>query len=250
MKKTVICLLIAVFIICGVSQVFAVSTDEYSIDLPAEYVKGAENSYTKADGTNVDIQIEPFSGSSKGAFSNEFLDEFEKTVGEQVVIGIKDEVRAEVKKQYGSSMTDEMIEQYLNKIKFDGVEKREITTATKNNYKCAHVLSKYTIVDAPYYTDQYLFISNNKAYTLTAAIYKQSDIESQEIKDIINSFTLANYKDPEAKSNTIVKDAIKGACIGAGIAALTAIVGAVAKKKAKQNNAEEKTETNQNNENK
>ena len=242
MKKIIISLLMVVLAICIASKDFAVSTDEYSIDIPSTYTKVVENSFTKEDGTNINVQIRSFTGSSQGAFSEEFLNEFEKTVGDQVVAGIKEEVKTELKNQYGDSMKDEMIEQYLNKIKFDGVQKKEITTATKNNYKCAHVLSKYTIVDTSYYTDQYLFISNGKAYTLTAALYKESDIEAPEIKEIINSFTIVNYKDPESKSNPIINGVIKGACAGAAIALLGSITSAIVKKRSKSNNTEEKNQ--------
>lgn len=199
MKKIIYSFLIFIFIFSLVGNINAYSTSKYSIDIPYTYRKATEGSYTKENGNNVNVQVVPFSGSSSNAFTEEKLNSLVKNMTSQVD-NIKDEMKKTIKERYGEYLSDSEIDQYVKSVKFNGIDKKEITTATKNNYKCYHIIVSYSVGDSNIYAEQYTFMSNNNVYTLTASVGEKSDLQSSEIRNIINSFTIVNYKDPEKSS--------------------------------------------------
>ena len=199
MKKKIFSFLIFIFIFSLVGSVNAYSTNKYSIDIPSTYREATEGSFTKENGDNVNVQVVPFSGSSVNAFTEEGLNSLTKNINSEMD-NYRTEMKEIIKEMYGEYLSDSEINEYVKSFKCDSIDMKEITTATKNNYKCYHIIASYSVGDYKFYVEQYSFISNKNIYTLTASVGEKSDLQSLETKNIINSFTIANYKDPEKSS--------------------------------------------------
>ena len=217
MKKIICSFLLFIFIFNIVGSVNAYSTSQYSIDIPYTYRKATEGSFTKENGNNVNVQVVPFSGSSSNAFTEEGLNRLTKNINSEID-NVRTEMKKTIKERYGEYLSDNEIDEYVKSFKCDSIDKKEITTATKNNYKCYHIIASYSAGDYKYYAEQYSFISNNNVYTLTASVGEKSDLQSLEVRNIINSFTISNYKDPEKSS--FFSDKLLSKMIAAGIVAL------------------------------
>ena len=203
MRKRIVCFFIMVLIVFGFCETLAYSTSDYSIDIPSSYKKADGASFTSEDGTSIKIEELPFSGSSKGAFSEEFLDGIVKGLYSGVE-STKEEMKKNIKEAYGDYLTDSQINEYVKSFKCDSIDKKEVTVATKNQYKCHHVIASFSTVNYSYFIEQYAFISNNKAYTLIIGASEKNKFQSDEVKNIINSFTITNYKDPEKEFSSIL----------------------------------------------
>ena len=199
MKKIVYSFLLLIFSLSVIGSVNAYSTSEYTIDIPSTYRKATEGSFTKENGNNVNIQIAPFSKSSKKTFTEEEFNNLTKNIYSEID-QIREDMKKNIQKRYGEYLSESEINEYVKSFKCNSIDKKEITTATKNNYKCYHIITNCSAGDYNYYAEQYSFISNNKVYTLTVSVEEKSDLQSSEIKNIVNSFTINNYKDPEKAS--------------------------------------------------
>lgn len=217
MKKIFCSFLLFIFIFNLVGNINAYSTSQYSIDIPSTYRKATESSFTKENGNNVNIQVVPFTGSSSNAFTEEGLNRLTKNINSEID-NVRTEMKKTIKERYGEYLSDSEIDEYVKSFKCESIDKKEITTATQNDYKCYHIIASYSAGDYKYYTEQYSFISNNNIYTLTASVGEKSDLQSSEIRNIINSFTISNYKDPEKSS--FFSDKLLSKMITAGIVAL------------------------------
>jgi hypothetical protein len=84
------------------------------------------------------------------------------------------------------------------------------------------------------------FVSNNNIYALTASVSNKSNLQSEYIKNAINSFTIYNYKDPESNYNNsgstsfISDETLAKIIVGAVFVLGGAILGAVSRKKAQK----------------
>lgn len=199
MKKVICSFLLFIFILNLVGNVNAYSTSQYSIDIPSTYTKVTEGSFTKENGNNINIQVVPFSGSSSNAFTEEELNQLTKNINSEID-NLKTEMKKTIKERYGKYLSDSEINEYVKSFKCDSIDKKEIIKATKNNYKCYHIIARCSVGDYKYYVEQYSFISNNNVYVLTASVGEKGDLQSSEVKNIINSFTISNYKNPEKSS--------------------------------------------------
>lgn len=217
MKKIFCVFLLFIFIFSLVGNVNAYSTSQYSIDIPSTYRKATEGSFTKENGNNVNVQVVPFTGSSSNAFTEEGLNKLTNNINSEID-NVRTEMKKTIKERYGEYLSDSEIDEYVKSFKCESIDKKEITTATKNNYKCYHIIASYSAGDYKYYAEQYSFISNNNVYTLTASVGEKSDLQSSEVRNIINSFTISNYKNPEQSS--FFSDKLLSKMIAAGIVAL------------------------------
>ena len=217
MKKIFLNCLLFIFIISLMENVNAYSTSQYSINIPSTYRKATEGSFTKENGNNVNVQVVSFTGSSSNAFTEEGLNKLTNNINSEID-NVRIEMKKTIKERYGEYLSDSEIDEYVKSFKCESIDKKEITTATKNNYKCYHIIASYSAGDYKYYAEQYSFISNNNVYTLTASVGEKSDLQSSEVRNIINSFTISNYKNPEQSS--FFSDKLLGKMIAAGIVAL------------------------------
>lgn len=199
MKKISIAIMLFIVIIisCGYNAL-AYSTIEYSIDIPSNYNKVSENSFTDESGKNINIQIVPFEGSGwDNPYSEKHLDE--------VINGLYSEIdkyREEFKntlieknKKYGAGLTEEEIDNYAKSFKVDTIEKKEVTTFSKNNYKGFHVVAKIIMGEITMYMDQYMVASGKKTYTLGISCSSLDEINSTKNKNIVDSFTINNFQE-------------------------------------------------------
>ena len=217
MKKIFCGFLLFIVIFSLIGNVNAYSTSQYSIDIPSTYRKATEGSFTKENGNNVNVQVVPFSGSSSNVFTEEGLNKLTNNINSEID-NVRTEMKKTIKERYGEYLSDSEIDEYVKSFKCESIDKKEITTATKNNYKCYHIIASYSAGDYKYYAEQYSFISNNNVYTLTASVGEKSDLQSAEVRNIINSFTISNYKNPEQSS--FFSDKLLSKIIATGIVAL------------------------------
>lgn len=217
MKKIFCGFLLFIVIFSLIGNVNAYSTSQYSIDIPSTYRKATEGSFTKENGNNVNVQVVPFSGSSSNVFTEEGLNKLTNNINSGID-NVRTEMKKTIKERYGEYLSDSEIDEYVKSFKCESIDKKEITTATKNNYKCYHIIASYSAGDYKYYAEHYSFISNNNVYTLTASVGEKSDLQSAEVRNIINSFTISNYKNPE--QSLFFSDKLLSKIIATGIVTL------------------------------
>lgn len=189
MKKSIFISIVLLIILNIATSVNAYSTSDYTVDIPSEYEEKMSAVFATDDGRSFNIQITKY-------------DEKE-----------------------GYPYTQKMLDELANEFESDGsvkINNKEITKCTKNNYKCFHITSTYLGIDC----DQYAIVSGDKIYTLTLSSGDKEDFNRDEMKGIINSFTINDYKEPQEGLNP----AIIGAIIGAGVVLVIGIVSVIKRK--------------------
>ncbi|MBR1653776.1 MAG: zinc ribbon domain-containing protein [Clostridia bacterium] len=221
------------FLILFFYQSFAYSTSNYSIDIPSDYNKISNKYFVDEKGQAIQIQIEPneFS-SSKDPYTEEGLNKFVRELEIQLENN-RDELKKQLYKEkdmYGFNMTEEQISEYVDSFKLESIERKEITTCTKNDYKCFHILVKCSMGDTYYYVDEYIIMSADEVYTLSISCFDINDLYSKKIKNVVKSFTIKNYKPFVIKINSLTSK-----IISAGIITIVSgIIGTIASKIKKQ----------------
>lgn len=209
----------------------AYSTSQYSIDIPSTFDEITEGSFTNSDGTNVNVQINEYKFNNEKIFTEKNLNTFADMLTKEMQTYM-DEVKKQAKEQYGEYLTEEEIDKLLNSFKFENIESKEISTITKNNYKCFHLISVCSMSDYKYYVEQYTIYSTDKIFTLTAAASDKEFLNSEEVKSIINSFTITNYEEPVEKST--INSGVIGGILGAVVAAIMTPIITKSKNKKKE----------------
>ena len=203
MKKSILISGVLLIILAIATSVYAYETSDYSIDVPSSCKEFGTAIYKADNGNNFNIQVTDYDQKKDGyPYTDKNLEELAK--------------------QMESTMKAK-------------VSKKEITKCTKNNYKCIHLQSElYGFI-----IDQYAVVSGNKIYTVTLAAANKDDLNSGDLKNVLDSFTLKNYQEPQNGLSPV----LIGAIVGAGVGALMGIISVVKRKK-------ENTTTNVNTENK
>ena len=204
MKKYILALIVFSFIIGGLYVVNAYSTSQYSIDIPFTYNKFSESSFIKENRNNINIKVTPYPESVGNPYTEEILNMLVEMVWN--IDDHSDEMVNTLKNEYGNYLSDNEIAEYANSFKCNSVDKKEIITFTKNNYKCFHIIANYSMRDYSYYSEQYIVVSDNNTFTITISVNSKEDLESLEIKNMINSFTIYNYKEPSQNSSLFSSD--------------------------------------------
>lgn len=227
MKKIITVLMTLILLTSICTYVNAYSTDKYSIDIPDTFAKVVEGSFSNAEGVNVNIQVTPYTYKNEKIYTEQTLNQIEK----EMITGIEKELDAtkkQLKDQYESYLSEEQINQLMDSFKFEKVETKEISTVTKNNYKCFHLISLCSMGEEKYYSNQYIIFSKTNNYTLTIASSKKEDTETEEMKNVVNSFTINNYEEPVQSSSS--NPILIGAAVGAVIGGLIGVIKAKKKK--------------------
>lgn len=230
MKKSIFISIVVLLILSIATSVSAYSTSDYTVDLPDNFEEVSTAVFTAENGNGFNVQTTPYDEKAGDPYTEKMLNDLEK----EIYSGIekqKSEIKKQMKLTYGSSVTDAEIEEYISSFKCNSIDVKEITKCTKNNYKCFHLVSNYTMGDYDYYCDQYSIVSGNKIYTLTLSAQDKKDFENEDMKGIINSFTIKNYKEPKNTMSPTLIGAITGGIVGI----VLAIVSAIKNKKNKQN---------------
>ena len=200
MKKCISILVLLLFMLGIATSVNAYSTSEFEIDIPDSFEQVSLNLYADENGRCINIVSKPFETKGVDPYNQEFLD--------MMVYGIynnfdaeKEEIKNEMGSTYESVVPDEELNEYVNSLKCNSIDVKEITRCTKNNYKCFHILAQYSMADYSYYCDQYIVISGNKMYVLTLSSQNKDDFNSEDFKKVLDSFTINNYKEPQSLLN-------------------------------------------------
>lgn len=195
--KIYITILCAVFL--PIITVNAYSSEDYTIVVPDTYTENPENVFAKQDGNNFNIQITE-NNIGKFYYTDDFLNQVTDSIITDMDLYI-DEVKEDLKEQYKGILTEQQIEDYISNIKLNGVVFKEVTTFTKNNYPVFHYIVNYTVSGASCNVELYQLASDKKIYTLTITGVDDTYRTSDEVKQILNSFTITNYVDASSNEN-------------------------------------------------
>lgn len=232
MKKTLLITLVFLIIVSICNMVNAYSTSKYSIDFPEYYLQMTEDSFSDANGNTISIQVSK-GDSGENPYTQENLERLVNEIYNNVD-AYKEQIAASLKETYGNYYSDEQIKAYVDAFRCKSIDTKEITTVSKNKYKCFHIVANYEMGDYSYYCKQYSIISKDEMYTITISAKEKEDLFPQDVSDAIDSFTITNYEEPKASTNK-TGDIIKYIGIGAGCGALAGVLSYVINKNRKKN---------------
>ncbi len=205
-----------IILLCFISLIFnsccyAYSTNKYSINVPDNYSISDADSFTDSDGNNINITITTTNNASNFKYTKANLEKLVDMYYTQF-----DELKMSLKEQlhqkYGYKLSNTQIEEYLSSFKINSVITKEITTFTKNNYKCFHIMLEYSILGEKMYGEQYATASASEIYVLTISHRNINVITNNSTKkEMVDSFTINNYKDVESDSNTVLEKILMAA---------------------------------------
>ena len=220
MKKISLIVMFLVMSFALITCVGAYSTSKYSIDIPSTYIKTAEGAFSKLNGDNISISVTTIDGKMEYPYTEKNLNELAEELKKQINNN-KDLVMSSVENkmyEYNTNVAEDDLKTIVDSMNINDIEIKEITTMSKNNYKCFRIRANCQVIGYTAYIDQYYVFSRNDLYIITNTMGSKEDLESQEIKDILNSFTISNYKEPvkdSVFSKAIVRDFIVGGVVGA-----------------------------------
>lgn len=222
MKKSLLISVILLLVLSIATTVNAYSTSDYTVDIPEDYEEVANAVFSAENGNGFNIQITPYEENAGDPYTDQMLDKLVDEIYTNLD-SQKEEIKKQMKETYGSSVTDEELQEYIESFKCNSIDEKEITKCTKNNYKCFHLVSNYSMGDYDYYCDQYSIVSGNKIYTLTLSSEDKEDFEDDEMKGIVDSFTIKDYKEPTNKMSPVLIGAITGGVVGIVLAIVSAM---------------------------
>lgn len=174
--KRIILLIAIIFILIVLfnSKTFAYSTNQYSIDIPSNYINQGNGEFVRSTGMpSIIIETDVNTSYEHIEYKKEYLEVFK-----DMFSSYEDEIAQYIPLGYDYS--------------FQIVDSK-ITTFTDNNYKCFYFKYKIAIEYQTMYVKQYIVLSgNNIMYNLTLSGTEEA-LNSAEVKDIVNSFTIKNY---------------------------------------------------------
>lgn len=200
MKKCISILVLLLFMLGIATSVNAYSTSEFEIDIPDSFEQVELNKYADENGRGFNIVSKPFEVKGIDPYNQATLDMIVDTLYNNLD-AVKRNIKTEMESTYGSELSDEEINEYVNSFKCNSIDVKEITKCTKNNYKCFHILAQYSMADYSYYCDQYTVISRDRMYVLTLSSQEKDDFNSADLKKVLDSFTINNYKEPQSLLN-------------------------------------------------
>lgn len=228
MKKNIVISIVFILILSLCNIANAYSTSLFSIDIPESWESDATDSFVNENGDNVNVQVTTSAFGTGNPYTQANLDMLVDEIYNNMD-SYRDEIAKSLKESYGEYISESEIKEYVDSFKCDSVDLSEITTCTKNNYKCFHLISKYSMEDYSYYCNQYSIVSENNIFTLTVSTEEKEDFENSELKGIVDSFTINNYKEPKDSGlSATTIGIIAGACA-------SAVVGIVSYTKNKKN---------------
>lgn len=203
MKKKISILTLLFIILAMPLSTLAYSNDLYEIELPSTFMENAvQHQFNDANGNNINFQFYTVKDASEFQYSDEFLTILTNQFKDNID-SYKAEVRATLLEQYQNAYPgilsnedmEDIINPLLDSMKYEDFLISEVSTFTKNNYPCLHYRSNLSFGDFSTYADTYQLVSGTTMYTLTISSKDLAFLDSQEIKDAVNSFTIKNYED-------------------------------------------------------
>lgn len=253
MIKRTITLVLLMIIIFSTTISLAYSGDKYEIEIPetfsSELNSYLENYWGDDEGNSINIQISEIKKANEFQYSEEFLNALVDQIKNNI-----DQYREEIKKQLieqyeagfaGLNVSKEEIEEIVNplveQMEYKDFLVKEVTTFTKNNYPCLHYISNLSIGDENIYTETYQLVSDKTAYTITIASNDVTFFGKQEVKDMINSFTIKDYKEyafANEKTKIKIPTVLIYAIVGGLLGMLSKAIQSLALKKRNKNKEE------------
>lgn len=145
------------------------SENLYYIDLPDTFSEQKSNQFVDKDGNTIIVHISP-----------------RHKLQEEIPKGIESIY------DLGDSITSMLPSDESVNAEFGNFDKYEITTFTKNDYKCLHVKFSAVINNVPKYMDVYRTYTNNSIFNIFISSSDETFAESESIKNTLNSFTIKN----------------------------------------------------------
>lgn len=197
--RIILSLVIIYILLISWHTIYAYSNEYYSIYIPSSYTEIKDNYFMDDNGLNINIIID--SHSYKGeVYTNEhlndFVDRFKSMSENDILSSLKS-----VDEKYNTNYTNEELEELSNSIKIETTSVKEISTFTKNNYKCFHYILKISFGDFYYYANQYCVFTKNNYFILTITGNDMDYFNNSEITKTINSFTIKNYQEVEKEES-------------------------------------------------
>lgn len=206
MKNKFVKVVVAIlFVVMPLVSVKAYSKSDYEVAFPDSYTEVVNNSFARKDGNNFNIQISS-NESEKFYYTENNLNEVVDSVLNDMDTYL-DDIKEQFVDKYKGKLTEDQIDAYLDSIKVNDVTSKEVTTFTKNKYPCFHYEFTYSANSKNYIAEIYQTASANKLYTITFTQTSDGYLDSEEVENIVDSFTIPNYVDVSSKedSNLILK---------------------------------------------
>lgn len=201
MKKIIVSILLTFVFISGVK---AYTNGDYSINIPegyeqttintGDYEVDSNETFIDEEGYTINITTISFTKGSDEYFTEKDLNDLAEK-GCNIKEDQRDLMTTNIKEMYGDQLSDEEIEKYVNSYICMGVEKKEIIKSTRNNYRSYHFIFIYGSPEFRTYTNAYIYISNNKVYTLSLTADSLEELDQDKLKNVVDSFTIYNYKE-------------------------------------------------------
>lgn len=170
------------------------SNEYFSISIPSNYVQVSDFSFINENGNTIDIQINHHNYVGN-PYTEENLNELIKGTY-SALDSYKNDANKKIKAEYGNYLSDNEIAEYIEATKINFIDKKEISTITKSNYKCFDIITNYSIADSNHYMEQYFIVSGSNIFVISISTKNKEYLESNEIKNIINSFIIYDYEEP------------------------------------------------------
>lgn len=177
--------------------VLAESNDDFSMEIPSEYKSMGKNAWIKSNGDNVNVQVKAHNSKINGSLDKALKELLEETCKLSI---------------------------------YSDIETKEVSKYTNNKYKGIHIIAK--VSGSQVYVEQYAFISDKNTYVITFSSTSKDYFSSDEVKSMIDSFTIPNYKKPQ--NNSALSVTLRGALIGAVVGAIIGGIKAIKKKSKKE----------------
>ena len=217
MVKKVVTFIILMIILFSTTISLAYSGDKYEMEIPdmfsSELNQYMANYWGDDEGNSVNIQFTEVKNANEFQYSEEFLnaltDEIKNNIGQY-----KAQIKEELINQYESGLSgldisrediEKIVDPLVESMEYKDFLVKEVTTFTKNNYPCLHYISNLSLGNENMYNETYQFVSDKTGYTITIASNDPKFFEKQEIKDMINSFTVKDYKEYAFNENKDTK---------------------------------------------
>lgn len=229
MKKFVCSFIIVSLIVISTGTLLAVSNKDYSIDILPEYKQNLTGQYIKDNGDNIGITVSNEKVSNP--YTEKNLEMFEKALVDELE-AVKPQLAEKFKNVYAGIISEEEIDKMVDSIGVDKIILKEISTCSKNNYKCFHIITRAKMLEQTFYSNQYVVFSDKSYFVITFTTYPEGEPDYSDFEKMMDSFTIVDYKEPSASSidwSSVVTKGIIGGIIGA----LVGGIGVVAKKNKK-----------------
>ena len=198
MKKTIrisiIVILMFIFFLNGISYGFA--NDIFIVDLPKGYVKKDENSFVNKE-ANVFFEIRTIDDViERPVFTEENLEKLVKNL-DSITDEQKEELIDQMVEKHGAEVNIQSYRDILESFKVEDIKEKNIVEITEYKYKAFKIEYKVTFTDKASYFLYYYVPSSKGIYLITFSSNSYENLETEEVKQIVNSLYLKAYINPE-----------------------------------------------------